>query len=294
MKVFIDHRLIQKVLASEISEEMLLDACIKSGFFSKEHKLQMSLTWGSLFEYLELHVLFENYPQFNQDPFFIIMIAAINENVSAEILMDLYDQLFANCLTEVKGMSQVNAAFLLDKFKNQTTNPLFSLSSSMFKNLIINDPYPVIHELTLYLGFDRMCVSLSAIFEEPKLKNTEGLKVLMDCLIESFQHITAQGTAPVSMFRLIETFYAYQMRDENLDNHSEADWLTLCKGSECLRPRDQMIDVEYIDQALKNEPIIVLTSDSEDKFKASRALADYMIRANKLECTLTQVNIVRV
>ena len=139
-----------------------------------------------------------------------------------------------------------------------------------------------------------MCVALSAIFEQPKIKHSQGLKVLKDCLIESFQHITAQGTAKPSFFRLIETLYAYEMRDENLDNYTEADWLTLCQSSLSLRPREELIDVEYIDQALNDEPIIVLTSDSEEKVRLSFSLANYMIKSHDLNYTLSPAKVIHI
>ncbi len=290
MKIVIDHLLINKILANAIDENILREACCDEKILSEDEKVEVIFDWNSLFEYLNLGQIFKNFPQFNeQHPIFQLFLS-IMEKDDANLWMNLFDQLFALCLTDVKDMKEINPAFLLTHIQktreSSNSNPLFERTLVWYERLLSDATYHTIHDLTLYLAFDRVCVCLAMLFEHisPNKKIIPGLKVLKDCLVESFQHITLQGKTAPSYFRMIEAVYAYEMRDENLDNYTEDEWLALCQSSRALRPRDELIDVKYIDYALRSDgEMIALTSDSDEIVKSSYSLANYMMQKLKQE-----------
>lgn len=285
MKIFIDHLLIKKILAHRVDENMLIKACSDIKELSVGEKIEVIFDWNALLEYLELGLIFKDFPEFNdQHPLFQHFISVLDES-DANVWMNLFDQLFALCLTDIKNMKEINPAFLLNEIQKMrqstNTNVLFEKTLMWYERLLSDATYHTIHDLTLYLAFDRVCVCLAILFEHmsPNKKIIPGLKVLRDCLIESFQHITQQGRTAPSFFRLSEAIYAFEMRDENLDNHKEEEWLALCQSSRALRPRDEFIDVKYIDYALRGDgEMIALTSDSDEVVKSSYSLANYMMQ----------------
>lgn len=290
MKIVTDHLLIKKILAHTVDENMLREACSDAKNFSVDEKIEVIFDWNALFEYLDLELIFKNFPKFNDEhPLFHHFLSILEEN-DPNVWMNLFDQLFALCLTDVKNMQEINQAFLITEIQKKreasNLNVLFEKTLVWYERLLSDATYHTIHDLTLYLAFDRVCVSLATLFEHPSpnKKIIPGLKVLRDCLIESFQHITLQGRTAPSFFRLIEAIYAYEMRDENLDNHTEEEWLNLCQSSRALRPREELIDVKYIDYALRGDgEMIALTSDSDEVVKSSYSLASYVMQKLKQE-----------
>lgn len=148
------------------------------------------------------------------------------------------------------------------------------------------------HDLILYLAWDRVCVHLAIVFENvdqnPNIRN--GLEVLKECLLESFQHITSQGKTLPGFFRLVETLYAYQMREEYLQTYTDSEWLILCEGSRALKPRESLGDLLYIDAAVVHDQELnetpkeflkMFTLEVVEKVNASLSLADYMIEQLK-------------
>ncbi|CUI16922.1 hypothetical protein PNK_1305 [Candidatus Protochlamydia naegleriophila] len=298
MKAFITNSLIRKINADgAISEKnLLVEACVEGGLLAAGQPLKLLFDWPAFLESIELGSLFWSFPSFEQSQLFNFMIAVLaQEEQKDELLIRLYDQVFVECLTQVKALPQIDQSFLLDQIQKKRRFALFSQAGYLFsapldhyERMLVENPYNTLHDLTLYLAWDRVCVNLAMIFENPSALKLSGLEVLKQCLVESFQHITGQGRTAPGFFRLIEAFYAFQMREENLQIHTDTEWLVLCQSAPALRPRDSLCDAVYIDESIINSQVIadplsemrkvkILTLDSVDKVKASLSLGRYMI-----------------
>ncbi len=300
MKAFITDSLVRKINTyGAISEQNpLIDACVEGGLLTVDQSLELLFDWPAFLESIELGSLFWSFPAFNEENqlFNFIIEILSQEEQNNELLIRLYDQIFVECLTQVKALPQIDQSFLLDQIQKKRRFTLFSPAGQLFsapldhyERMLVENPYHTIHDLTLYLAWDRVCVNLAVIFENPSVAvKMSGLEVLKDCLIESFQHITGQGRTAPGFFRLVEAFYALHMREENLQTYTDAEWLILCQSAPALRSRDSLCDATYIDESLINTQVIadpqsevrklkIMTLDSVDKVKASLALGQYMI-----------------
>jgi hypothetical protein len=292
MKTYIDNQLLY------LSHELFGDSYYKTGILVDNDQVELAFGWPTLLEYLGLGSLFETFPQFNdQHPLFDFLIASIATKSDKDLIIRIYDQIFVECLTQVKALSEIDPASLLSQIRNKRQSTSFlSLPLEGYERLLLENPYNTIHDLTLYLAWDRVCVNLAVVFDYiyPEIKSPQALQILKDCLLESFQHISAQGrTAPV-FFRLIEALFAYQMRDENIQSHTESEWQILCQSSKALRAREHLSDIYYVDAAIINTQQIaslnnsekifrVCTMDSADRVNSSMSLANLMIDKLKNE-----------
>lgn len=262
---------------------------------NKGNKLQLNYYWPTLFGLLEMENLFENFFTLEEDnPLFKAIITALNNPLNADLLMRLYDQIFVECLTHVKNMPQINDLSLIKKIKehkhletmqqfNELTAPLFDY----YTNYLTHHRCEAMHNLILFLAWDRVCVNLAIIFEHDPSSTSirEGLNLLKACVLESFQHITSQKKSAPSFFRLLETLYADAMRQENLDHHTEAGWKILCQGAALLKPREQLADLFFIDGAIKEvsaqesleqDSLSFISSRSNEEIEAGVNLANYL------------------
>ncbi len=298
MNIFIDNKLVRKIIAQETEsgESTLGESCVQAGILEDKRFFQITFGWPSLLEYIGQGSLFEALPKFDSHPLFTFAISSLTLDSEKDFLFRLYDQIFVECLTQIKALSQIHPTFILNQLQQKKPPALFSRSFKHYEKILTEDPANTLHGLILYLAWDRVCVNLALLFEHiyPDLKSSEGLAVLKECLLESFQHITEHGKAVPGFFRLLEALYAYQMREEVIQTHTDADWLVLCQSSRALRLRENLSDVFYMDAALvdqrklkslskEKEPLKVLTLDSVDKVKSSLLLADYMIEKLKFE-----------
>jgi hypothetical protein len=252
------------------------------------------LEWSLLLEYLDLSLLFDPFPKLDgQNKIFSSVIEVLSQSLkldsNKDVIVYLYDQIFVECLTQVKALPQVNFQILIDQIQFIRANPLFPHDEDPFASALYSyekrlteNPYETIHDLTLYLAWDRVCVYLGTIFDDTTLKICNGLEILKECLIESFWHITEQGRTTPSLFRLVEALFAYEMKEENLQHHSEKEWQALCQGATTLQSRDELTDVSYLDsgvsvggQVEKNLQT-VFTLESVDKVKTRMALIEYI------------------
>lgn len=290
MKVFLDNQLINKINTSKVNLENILP------FMS-----DIEFGWPSFLVSLGLEALFEDFPPFNENhELFTLIISSLLQGAERDFIIRLYDQVFVECLTHIKALPQIHPAFLIHQIQerrhSQDTNHLFIQPLDYYENLLKENTSHTIHDLILYLAWDRVCVNLACVFEypSPNIDIRKGLEVLKECLLESFQHITAHGRTKPSFFRLMEALYAYQMREENLQIHSECDWSILCKSACVLKPRNKLCDVFYIDEAIVDEQQIItlnetkeiltiLTIDSADTVREGLSLATYMIKKLKTE-----------
>jgi hypothetical protein len=296
MKVFIDNKLLRKLSDSHSKKEEIafIESCVAAGILKDDQQMQVAFGWPSLLEYLDLGSIFETVPKFNiQNKLFALIISNLALDAEKEILIRLYDQIFVECLTEVKALDQIHPTFLLNQIKKKRQSHsvgIFALSLDHYERLLIENPYNTIHDLILYLAWDRVCINLAILFEQPELNIRKGLDVFKECALESFLHIAGQGRTIPSFFRLMEAIYAFKMRQDNLQSHTESEWLTLCQSSRALKDRNVLPDVYYIDAALidvksntDRDLAKVFTMDSTEKVKAALSLADYMIEKFKME-----------
>lgn len=150
------------------------------------------------------------------------------------------------------------------------------------------------HDLILYLAWDRMCVCTARLFDyqsnDPKF--IKGIRVLRDCLIESYQHIAQQGRTTPGIYRMIESVFFYQMREENLGKLLPAQWTILTQSFQALKGQDELADFFYIDDGVTLEKVLkmeeedsecYLTLDSPNRVNARLSLAQCMMDQLKSE-----------
>lgn len=289
MKIFIDNALIRRMRSASTNIEKGLEvACQKAGIPLQEY--DFALSWPALLELIELGHLYDTLPVFHErNIFFNALCSALSVNATSERILDLYDQIFAECLTEIKNLPEVQYSFLVNRINEKLNSvillqPKLHLALASCEKLLIEEPYNALHDLILYLAWDRMCINIACIFDQYPSKETkiQGFEVLISALIESFQHITQHARTKPGFFRLVETMYAFQMREENLEIHTEAEWLLLCQCSKALMAREQLIDLYYVDAALINAqnrsetlPLKIFTLYSRCHVQSVLALAEY-------------------
>lgn len=302
MSIAVDNQLLRKLMEQQSASQwnLLLEDSIKKGILPKETQNEIDFGWPNLLEYLDLGSLFENFFTFDEShQLFAYIISSLASDSKEELLMALFDQVFVECLTHIKALPQMDPAFLVDQIRKKEFSPLFSRSLNQYKKMLLDNPSNTMHNLILYLAWDRVCVNLAIIFERPAtdLSTLKGLKVMCECLLESFQHITAQERTVPSFFRLLEALYAFEMRQENLDIHTDEEWKILCDGALSLKPRNEIADVLYLDSGIinvrdKKNVITLFTMEKAEKVRATKSLANYMIQKLKLTPIQYPVNVV--
>ena len=297
MKSLIDNKLLRVLIADQTEGNCrnFLEACSKAKIIADAEPLQITFAWPSLLEYIGFGSIFQGFPEFDeQNELFRALISSLAVDAEKDILVRLYDQVFVECLTQVKALPQIQPSVLLSKIQEKRPFSLFSQAVDRYEKVLMENPRHALHDLILYLAWDRVCANLTIVFDHnsPELKNRKGLDVLKECLLESFQHITEQGRTAPGFFRLVEALYAYQMREEKLQSYTDAEWTTLSQSARALAPREELSDVPYIDAAgivcpegvtKTKELLRVFTMDSEEKVKSGHALAQFMIEKLKLE-----------
>ncbi len=287
MRVIIDKNIVIKT--KEGIKNSSLEELVKAD-------ADITFDWPALLEFLGIDLAKMFSPFTSEDNLYREVIIALESKPHVEHLEHLFDQIFVDCLNWVRSKEEIHPNYLLNEIRKlnaNTVQPLFSKTLRDYERLLFEESYLSVHDLTLYLAWDRVCVNLAIIFEYPSTAENvkEGLRVLRDCLIESFQHITTQKETHPGFFRLIEALYAFQMREEYLQTYSDPEWQTLCESSQVLRFRDEFLSVPYIDQAIFNTQqnehlpalVKVLTLDSWDKVSKSLKLARYIIDKLKNE-----------
>lgn len=270
MTTYIDNQLIRKVMSQ------------------KDHEILQGLSsfrfgWPSLFEYLDLGNVLQTFPVFHQSKLFDFLIHTLSLKQEKELIIHLYDQLFVECLVQVKGLSQIDSKFLVSQIQQKKNDaPLvFIEAADYYKNALFENGSNTIHDLTLYLAWDRCCVYLAQVFEYNQATGffINNLQILKECLIESFQHISAKGRTTPSFFRLVEALYALKMRDEHLQTYTDAEWRILSQGALALKPRDEFCDLFFVDFALGQNvgASKMLTASFREKIEAALALTRFMI-----------------
>lgn len=257
MKPYIDDTLITFIRRNPCA--FIGEALRASGDLGENQKLELQLGWSNLFALLGEADPFKDFPAFDQDQdLFRYAESVLTGPFKEESIYELFDRLFMECLTEVKNLFFMKPNWFSEKIseikKGMAPEDFALLSGSLgrIEGMFLFYPQPTMHDLTLFLAWDRICVHSAILFELPHNSQDflEGINCLKNCLIESFQHITYQGKTIPSYFRLVEAVYAWLMREENLPSHAEEEWNILCQGVQGLRSRGGLPDVYYIDAAL--------------------------------------------
>lgn len=294
MKMIVDNQIVKLFVSNptKILNNPLL-------FNSDNH---VSFKWPSLLEYLELGSILSNLPAFEQNqPLFEACISTLCANNETDVFFHLYDRLFAETLNQIKALPQLKSSFLLQALKEQRQKKSFLEAKVLLSPVL--DAYETsltekashtMHDLILYLAWERMCVCLSRLFDyqstDPKF--IKGIAVLRECLIESYQHIAQQGRTNPSIYRMLESFLFYQMREENLEKHTTAEWALLSQSFQALKAQDDLADFFYIDDAVILERDLkieeensecYLTLDPINKINARLSFAIYMLDKLKSE-----------
>jgi len=245
----------------------------------------LHFNWSTLLTSLKLEQIYKNIPPFTSDhKTFTIFLEWMGRECAEDLVIEIYDQLFIECLTSVKQLPELQYSFLLQKIKIAIgQNSLIDPPLKVFLAYLEKEPSFAMHDLILYLAWDRMCIALGIVFEQTLQYDffLANIAILKKCLIESFIHIKMQGRTNPNFFRLAETIYAYQMREENLQTYPEEEWQILCKMAIALRDREALPNVPYIDQAINSRSqltqINAITLDNLEKVKASILLSNYVL-----------------
>lgn len=257
--------------------------------------------WPALLEYLGLGSLFSSLPPFDEtQPLFRACIETLSANAEKEVIYYVYDRFFAEMLNQINVLSEINHIQLLQKLKDQRSKSSSSVQQVLsdtlnaYETALIERPSETMHDLILYLAWDRLCASLAILFDYQtnNLIYIQGLAYLKECLLESYQHITEQGRTSPSLYRMIEAFFYYQMREENLQKHSKADWSLLSQSFPSLMGQNELNDCLYIDNAVistakpnhvENVQECYATLDSPEKVQIRQRLSHYMLDQLKKE-----------
>lgn len=301
MKAYVDNFILEKISSGKEDAKRFMNSCEIAGVGNHAQTLEIVFGWPSFLEYIGAASVFKDFPGFDaRNSLFNFSISTLSQEVSRDSLYRLYDQIFAECLTQVSAFPELNQIYLIYQIQDKRKyldQGMFSKTLSYYEKVLKEDPYNTLHDLTLYLAWDRMCVYLGTLFDyHEHALNKEGLAIMRECLLESFQHISDQGRTKPGFFRLLEALYAYEMREENLQGHSEDDWKILSKSGTILRSRKEILDVYYIDAAIRRyeeshkpeeaieiNPICVMTTDSIDYIHAVLAFAHLTLKKLRME-----------
>lgn len=252
MKIYVDRKLIEKNLGQEVI-----------------------LSWPALIACLELGETDLKFSSFQETKLFSLICSYLEREGEREILERFYDQIFVENLTAIKAFEWIEQSFLLSSIRKAIQKkPFLRIALKEFEEKLIEDPYNTLHDLMLYLAWDRVCVAVATLFEEQSLSE-KALSVFKECLLESFQHITELAKTKPSFFRLMEALYAYYMRQEKLQDYTDSEWQILCQAAEVLTDRDALCDVVYVDRSVGKKQVdaVVWTMDSKKHIQASLSLA---------------------
>lgn len=216
----------------------------------KELPRDVLLSWPSLFAVLDLSDCFAGFGAW------AVMFESIKPQVNIE---ECFDQTFAICLTWIRNLPFMDFSF----FKDRLDKALFQSGVNPYRDRLMQDPKQFFHDLNLYLGWDRMCVVVGSLLDDPCLADPDAWR---DCLLESYRHIKKNGKTNPSCFRLIEALYAYDLRPEKIEIHSESHFELLGRLAFLLQPRDALVDLPEIDFQL-NETLSMLSNQDQNDLK---------------------------
>lgn len=285
MKLIIDNHVASAFAAQSLYAD-------KEGLIAnKENKIVFR--WPALLTFLDRGSVFGELPSFEESqPLFQACVKTLFASAEKEVLFYVFDRLFAEILQQVAALPTINASTLSAAieerqkklYDERETALTYSLN---FYQLSFSQAAPrVMHDLVLYLAWDRMCVAVSRLFDYQTDSPVfvHGLTVLKDCLLESYQHIKQQGRTSPSLYRLLEAFFYYQMREENLQKHTEEEWAVLSAGIPTLKIENEPADFFYIDDAMgESGAEVYLTLEPSEKVHTRLVLMKCLLNKLKTE-----------
>ncbi len=272
MKLVIDKQLVDTLSLQNSGLE-------KNEILLKTHTI--NLRWPTFLEALGLGTVLSSMPDFTEK-----CVSKLQSYEDDNAIFHLFDGMFAENLTEVKSIPEINAQYLLQAIADHEVKPWFSAPLEPFKRRLIENPAATMHDLILYLGWDRMCISMSRLWDHQSNDPDFQRKIVLlkDCLTESFQHIYKDGRTVPSLYRLFEALFFYYMREENIQKYTDEEWTLLNQGFQILKAPESLADIFYIDDMLSSsEDQIYITLDVEEKIQIRVAFADFMMKRLKTE-----------
>lgn len=287
MQFVVDNKIIQLL----ISESPLL---LNNPNLSPTSHL-LALKWPSLFTYLGLETLFAALPVFGPSQvIFEACVTILKDNQEKDVFY-MYDRLFTEKVREIQALPQIQAPFLLQKLQEQrkqlpSLEALLDTTLDSYEAAFAAHASWTMHDLILYLAWDRMCLCVARLLdyqlEEPRF--IKNLQVLKECLVESYQHITQQGRTQPGIFRMLEALLFYQMREENIEKHTDDQWTILIQSLSLLPPQEMLADFFYIDDAIgsfnltNSKPTVqYLTCDARCNVERRCIFVQYMLEQLK-------------
>lgn len=244
------------------------------------------LRWPTLLAYLDLESLYTQLPTLN----FQACLEVLKDGDENQAI-DLFDRLFAENITLIKGLPEIDPSFLLEAIVKKQSDKRFLFSLKAYEERFReNTPY-LMHDLILYLSWERMCITVSCLFDMQveDLNFLRNLKVIKECLKESYLHIVKDGKTHPSLYRLLEALFYYHMREENLQGHTDEEWAILNQSFPVLKDQNTLADVFYIDDM---EDVSYITLDSPDIVNARLAFADCMLKKELPDLRLSPKRII--
>ena len=284
MKITLDNRL-TRILADNPSE-------IISHDLISMPESHIHFNWPSLLEYLDLSSSLPSLDGFDvAQPLFDTCIHALSTIKELETIQYLYDSLFTECLNQIKAVPDIHAARLLQSINVSKLKPSYqivekTIASSLthYEDALHEKPSETLHDLILYLAWDRMCICIGRLFDYPCADQIfiQNLDILKKCLLESYLHITEHGRTQPSLYRLLEAFFYLQMREENIEKHSAEEWEMLSKSFKILSDPNKLINFDYIDRGVKEieseqDAVSYLTIDHADRIDLRITLTKFLI-----------------
>lgn len=235
---------------------------------------QLLLRWPTFLACLDLESL---YTQLPERPFHQICLKTLLEGDRDQVI-HLFDRLFAENLCLIKDLPEINPSLLQQKPDSRF---LFSFSS--------------LHDLILYLGWERMCISVQGLFDEQSSDGNflRNLVVMKECLIESYLHIAQDGKTRPSLYRLLEALFFYHMREENLQKHTEEEWKILNQSFPVLKDQSSLADIFYIDDVSSSD-VVYLTSEPQEVSNTRMAFANCLLKKELPHLDLKEKTIISI
>lgn len=290
MEVIVDKNIIKSLLSNllKVNTDLLTDPKNKIGF-----------RWPTFLKYLDIEPFSTDFPIFDEaNVIFQASLDVLHTWKDNDTIFHMYDRLFAEILSLIKALPQIDPNFLLEAAKKRPPLVPSELEKAMtaafaiYEKALVENTYHTMHDLILYLGYDRICVWIAHLFDYPSSepKFIRGIKVLKECLIESYLHISNQGRTFPSIYRLFETLVFYNMREDVLNQHTPDDWAILSQSFSVLKGDRDISDVFYIDDAvlttskLKTYPeCCYLTLNNPDEINLQHHLAKFMLKKLAIE-----------
>ncbi len=294
MKIIVDNQIL-KMWVLDLLEEKKLSVLSDSAD-------PLILRWPSLLMSLDLGDIFSKLPTFDEkNPLFQATVATLSETEEKEVVFHIFDQIFVENLNQIRSLSPIRGPFLLEAIHKKQTmfrpkkmmEKLYNALES-YKIAFLHHSEETMHDLILYLAWDRMCVAMSRVFNYPSIdpKFLSSIRILKECLLESYQHISQQGRTKPGLFQLLQALFFYEMREENLPKHTSTEWEMFTRSFPALKAEEELIDFFYIDDAIfggeeqeaESEcSEVYVTLDSSNLVSLRTALAQYMVEKLKKE-----------